>query len=45
MTRRERRKRENDAAREWKGAYRPWDLVKEASIATGVVLALALVLT
>ena len=45
MTRRERRKRENDAAREWKGTYRPWDLVKEASIAIGVVLALTLVLT
>ena len=31
--------------REWKGGYRPYDLVKEASIALGVVLALALVLT
>ena len=45
MTRRERRRRENDAAREWKGGYRPYDLVKEFSIALGVVLALALVLT
>ena len=31
--------------REWKGGYRPYDLVKEASIALGVVLALAVVLT
>jgi hypothetical protein len=45
MSRRERRKRENDAAREWKGAYRPYDLIKEASIAIGAVLALTLVLT
>jgi hypothetical protein len=28
----------------WKGAYRPYDLVKEASIAFGVVLALVVVL-
>ncbi len=45
MTRRERRAREEDAAREWKGGYRPYDLVKEFSIAVGVVIALALVLT
>ncbi len=45
MTRRERRRREEDAAREWKGGYRSYDLVKEFSIALGVVLALALVLT
>ncbi len=45
MTRRERRRLENEAAREWKGDYRPYDLVKEFSIAIGVVLALALVLT
>jgi hypothetical protein len=45
MTRRERRRRENEAAREWKGGYRSYDLVKEFSIALGVVLALALVLT
>jgi hypothetical protein len=43
--RRERRRRENEAARVWKGGYRPYDLVKEFSIALGVVLALALVLT
>jgi hypothetical protein len=42
---RARRRRENDAAREWRGSYRPYDLVKEFSIAIGVVLALALVLT
>jgi hypothetical protein len=45
MTRRERRKLEDDAAREWKGGYRPYDLVKEFSIAIGVVTGLALVLT
>jgi hypothetical protein len=42
---RESRRREDDAAREWKGGYRSYDLVKELSIAIGVVLALALVLT
>ena len=41
---REQRRRENDAARVWTGGYRPYDLVKEASIAFGVVLALAVVL-
>jgi hypothetical protein len=45
VTRRERRARENAAAREWKGGYRPYDLVKEFSIAIGVVLALVLVFT
>ena len=35
----------NQAAREWKGPYRPYDLVKELCIALGVVLALVLVLT
>ncbi|HET8976905.1 MAG TPA: hypothetical protein VFN87_02035 [Solirubrobacteraceae bacterium] len=39
------RKRENEAARVWKGGYRPYDLVKEASIAFGAVLLLAVVLT
>jgi hypothetical protein len=42
---RERRRRENEAARSWGGAYRRYDLVKEFAIATGVVLALTLVLT
>ena len=45
MTRRERRRREDEAAREWKGAYRSYDLLREFSIALGVVAALALVLT
>jgi len=45
MSYRERHRREDQAAREWKGGYRPYDLVKEFSIAVGVVLALALVLT
>jgi hypothetical protein len=45
MRRRERRQREDEAAREWKGAYRSYDLLKEFSIALGVVAALALVLT
>src|SRR5205807_4668538 len=31
--------------RDWKGGYRPYDLVKEASIALGLVLALCVVLT
>ncbi len=42
---RESRRREDEAAREWKGAYRSYDILKEATIALGVVLALALVLT
>ena len=37
--------RQDEAARVWKGGYRPYDLVKEASIALGVVLALVVVLT
>ena len=45
MTGRERRAQENEAAREWKGGYRPYDLVKELCIAIGVVLALVVVLT
>jgi hypothetical protein len=42
---REHRKREEAAARHWTGAYRPYDIVKEATIALGVVLALTLALT
>ncbi len=42
---RESRRREDEAAREWKGAYRPYDILREATIALGVVLALAVVLT
>ncbi|MGA2926427.1 MAG: hypothetical protein ABSG43_10600 [Solirubrobacteraceae bacterium] len=48
MTREEQKRRrlaEDEAAREWKGSYRPYDLVKEFSIAIGAVLALAVVLT
>ena len=44
MSRRE-RLANDERYREWKGAYRPYDLVKEASIALGVVLALVLLLT
>ena len=45
MTRRERRALDNDRYREWKGAYRSYDLVKEACIALGVILALCVALT
>jgi hypothetical protein len=45
MTRRERRRRENESYQTWNGSYRSYDLIKEASIAFGVVLALAVVLT
>ncbi len=42
----EQRKRDDEAARRpWQGGYRHYDIVKEASIAFGVVLALAVVLT
>jgi hypothetical protein len=40
-----RHRAENEAAREWKGGYRSYDLVKEASIALGIVLAITLLLT
>ena len=43
--RRRERRREDEAAREWKGAYRPYDILREASIALGVVLALTVILT
>jgi hypothetical protein len=42
---RESRRREDETYREWKGAYKPYDILREATIALGVVLALALVLT
>src|ERR1700760_1258330 len=45
MTRRERRRREEESARVWRGAYRPYDILKEATIALGVVLALSVGLT
>ena len=44
MSRRE-RLAEDDSYRDWKGGYRSYDIVKEACIAFGVVLALAVVLT
>jgi hypothetical protein len=42
---REQRRREDEEAREWKGSYRPYDILREATIALGVVLALVLLLT
>jgi hypothetical protein len=45
MSLRQRRRADDEAARVWKGGYRPYDLVKEFAIAIGVVLALGLVLT
>jgi hypothetical protein len=41
---RERRKAEDEAARVWTGGYRPYDLVREFSIALGAILALTVVL-
>jgi hypothetical protein len=45
VTRAERRRLEDDAARKWTGSYRSYDLVKEFCVAVGVVLALTVVLT
>jgi hypothetical protein len=42
---RETRRNEDESYREWKGAYRPYDILKEATIALGVVLALVVLLT
>jgi hypothetical protein len=42
---RESRRREDQRYREWKGAYRPYDILREATIALGVVLALVIGLT
>jgi hypothetical protein len=39
------RRGEDEAARVWKGGYRPYDILREATIALGVVLALTLLLT
>ncbi len=44
MTRQERRALD-ERYREWKGGYRPYDVVKEVTIALGAVLGLVLVLT
>jgi hypothetical protein len=45
MNRRERRRREQESARVWRGGYRPYDILKEATIALGVVVILSVVLT
>jgi hypothetical protein len=45
VIRRRRRFLDADRYREWKGEYRSYDLVKEFSIALGVVLAITLLLT
>jgi hypothetical protein len=42
---RESRRAEDRAARVWNGGYKPYDILKEATIALGVVLTLAIVLT
>ncbi len=42
---REQRRAEEESYRKWTGAYRPYDLIKEATIAIGVVLALTIVLS
>jgi hypothetical protein len=34
-------RRDEEAARTWRGGYKPYDIVKEATVAFGVVLALA----
>jgi hypothetical protein len=39
------RRQEDDSYREWKGAYRPYDIVREAAIALFVVLVLVVGLT
>jgi hypothetical protein len=39
------RRGEDETYRVWKGAYRPYDILREATIALGVVLALTVVLT
>jgi hypothetical protein len=41
---REERAREDEQYRTWTGSYRPYDLIREASIALGVVLALVILL-
>jgi hypothetical protein len=45
VTRSERRRLEDEAARTWTGGYRSYDLVKEFCIAVGAVLAVTVVLT
>ena len=45
MSRRETRRIEDESYRTWDGGYRRYDILKEATIALGVVTALVLVLT
>lgn len=45
MMSREQRRREDESYRTWQGRYRPYDLVKEFTIALGVIAALSVVLT
>jgi hypothetical protein len=45
MSRRDRRRQDDERYRQWTGAYRPYDILREATIALGVVLALAVGLT
>ncbi len=42
---REQRRAENESYRKWTGAYRPYDLIKEATLATAGVLLLTIVLS
>jgi hypothetical protein len=42
---RESRRRDDERYRQWTGGYRPYDILREASIALGVVLVLSVVLT
>jgi hypothetical protein len=42
---RQSRRAEDESYRQWRGAYHPYDILREATIALGVVLALAVVLT
>ncbi|MHB8660079.1 MAG: hypothetical protein ACYC91_19500 [Solirubrobacteraceae bacterium] len=42
---RKRRQAEDESYRQWTGAYHPYDILREATIALGVVLVLAVVLT
>ncbi len=42
---RDSRRREDESYREWKGAYHPYDILKEATIALGAVLVLVVLLT
>ncbi|HZU61627.1 MAG TPA: hypothetical protein VE983_11710, partial [Solirubrobacteraceae bacterium] len=44
MTWRERRAQERERYRDWKGGYRSYDIVKEATIAVAVITALCVVL-